>query len=46
VSFNRYCFMLVLLAFSLLFTLGPFVWYVVGENMSPSTRPTGPLRTP
>jgi hypothetical protein len=41
VSFNRYCFMLVLLAFSLLFTLGPFVWYVVGESMSPSTRPTG-----
>src|SRR5438132_4154236 len=39
--FTRYCFMLTMLGFSLLFTVGPLVWYVVGEQMNPARRPIG-----
>lgn len=39
--FTRYCFMLTMLAFSLLFTFAPLVWYVVVQQTSPTTRPPG-----
>lgn len=39
--FTRYCFMLTMLGFSLLFTVGPLIWYVVTQQLAPNARPLG-----